>query len=208
MRASEETAVPLDLDDLTLPIAVRPATPPSDEELMRFSERNKPYRIERNKEGEIIIMTPVGGIGGNHEFLILAAFTRWMDAGMGGMMFGPNTGFNLPDGSCLSPDGAWVAGSRWNAFSAEEQEGYPPLCPDFLIAVRFKSDRRRPLEEKMRLWMENGAKLAWLIDPVEATVTIYRQNAAEQTLDRPDAVSADPPAEGFLLKTSTFWLRG
>jgi len=198
----------LDVEELTMPITLRPAMPVSDDALMCFSTRNKPYRIEQNKEGEITIMTPVGGIGSNNEYLIGSAFTRWMDDGADGMVFSPTAGFRLPDGSCLSPDGAWISGSRWNALSAEEQEGYPPLCPDFLIELRSKSDRRRPLEEKMRLWMDNGAKLAWLIDPVEATVTIYRQNAEEQTLYRPDAVSADPPAEGFLLKTSTFWRRG
>jgi len=89
--------MPLDLLELAMPIAVRPAAPVTDEELMRFSERNKPYRIERNKEGEITIMTPVGGIGGNHEFLLAAALARWMDAGHEGKPFGPNTGFNLPD---------------------------------------------------------------------------------------------------------------
>jgi Uma2 family endonuclease len=88
----EQTSIPLCLDELPMPVTLRPAMPVSDEDLMRFSERNKPYRIERNKEGEITITTPVGGVGGNHEFLISAAFVRWMDAGADGMMFGPNTG--------------------------------------------------------------------------------------------------------------------
>jgi hypothetical protein len=34
---------------------------------MRFSAQNKPFKIERNKEGDLTIMTPVGGIGGTHE---------------------------------------------------------------------------------------------------------------------------------------------
>jgi len=195
----------LNLAELPMPITLRPAAPLSDEELMQFSASNKPYRIEQNKEGDLTIMTPVGGIGSNHEFLIASAFTRWMDSGADGMVFSPTVGFRLADGSCLSPDGAWISGTRWNSLSPEEQEGYPPLCPDFLIEVRSRTDRRRPLEEKMEFWMLNGVKLAWLIDPIEATVTIYRHGAAEQTLHCPDVVAADSPAEGFVLRTSLFW---
>jgi Uma2 family endonuclease len=127
--------MPLDLLELAMPIAIRPAVPVTDEELMRFSERNKPYRIERNKEGEITIMTPGGGICGNHEYLIMAAFARWMDASHQGKPFGPNTGFNLPDGSCLSPDGAWISPDRWNSLPHEQPKSFPPLCPDFLVEV-------------------------------------------------------------------------
>jgi Uma2 family endonuclease len=128
-----------------------------------------------------------------------------MDSGVDGMSFSPTGGFRLADGSCLSPDGAWISGERWNGLTPEEQDGYPPLCPDFLVELRSRSDRRSVLEEKMQLWMANGARLAWLNDPFEATVTIYRQGAAEQTLHRPDEVAADEPARGFVSRTARFW---
>ena len=57
----------LNLSGLVAPISVRPSAALTDEEIMRSSEENKPYRIERNKHGDITIMTPVGGIGGTHE---------------------------------------------------------------------------------------------------------------------------------------------
>lgn len=62
MRAGQ-----IDLVNLELPISLRPSATLTDEELMRFSEENKPYKIERNKYGELLIMTPVGGIGSTHE---------------------------------------------------------------------------------------------------------------------------------------------
>jgi Uma2 family endonuclease len=197
--------MPIDLLELPMPVTLRPAVPVSDEELMRLSACYKPYRIERNKEGEITIMSPTGGVGGNHEFLISAAFARWMDAGADGMSFSPSTGFHLPDGSCLSPDGSWISQQRWETLTPEQQKSYPPLCPDFLIEVRSQSDSRRSVEEKMQLWMENGAKLAWLIDPIACSVTIYREGAAEHTLIRPESVQGDPLIEGFLLRTSRLW---
>jgi hypothetical protein len=45
----------------------------SDDELIRFPEQNKPYRFERSKDGEIVVITPVGGIGSKNEALVASA---------------------------------------------------------------------------------------------------------------------------------------
>ena len=69
----------IDLLDLELPVRLRPSAPVSDEDLMRFSEQNRPFKIERNKEGELIVMKPVGFIGGTHEGYIAAALLLWAE---------------------------------------------------------------------------------------------------------------------------------
>ena len=86
----------IDLLDLELPITIRTGARVSDEELMRFSERNKPYKIERNQEGDLTIMTPVGGIGSNHEAYVASMFFYWAEQDGRGIAFSPNGGFNLP----------------------------------------------------------------------------------------------------------------
>jgi Uma2 family endonuclease len=197
--------MPIELLELPMPVTLRANSPISDEELMRFSEENKPYKIERNKYGEIVIMTPVGGIGSNHEYLIAAAFVHWMGETGDGIVFSPSGGFKLADGSCLSPDGSWISSARWNALTPAQQAGYPPLCPDFLIEVRSQSDTRRAMEDKMHLWMENGAKLAWLVDPIECSVTICRPGHATETIQRPEVVRADAPVAGFELRCARLW---
>jgi Uma2 family endonuclease len=151
--AEAQFMMTLDLSSLAAPVLIRPAVPLTDEELIHFSEVNKPYRFERNKYGEIVMMTPVGGIGGTHEGWVFSSLINWNETAQTGIAFGPNTGFNLPDGSCLSPDAAWVSLARWNALTPEEQAGFPPLCPEFLIEVRSRSDSRRMVDEKMQLWL-------------------------------------------------------
>jgi len=188
-----------------LPNLVKPGTRMSDDELIRFSRANRPYRFERNKEGEITMMSPVGGIGSLHEMRVTSALSRWSDVDGRGIAFAPNVGFNLRDRSCLAPDAAWLELARWNALTHEQQVGFPPLCPDFLVEVRSHSDRRRSLEEKMLQWMGNGAKLAWLLDPIECTVTIYRMGERERTLNRPDFVDGVDPVGGFTLNTAKIW---
>lgn len=195
----------LNLTSLATPISLRPAATLTDEELMRFSEENKPYKIERNKYGEIIIMTPVGGIGSAHEAYVAYALLHWNETTGAGLAFISNAGFNLPDGSCLSPDAAWLARDRWDALTHEQQAGYPPLCPDFVLEVRSQSDPRSAVEAKMQLWLENGASLAWLVDPIDNNVVLYRPGQAAELLDRPEVVSGTGPVAGFELRCARLW---
>jgi Uma2 family endonuclease len=195
----------LDLLDLPMPLTLHPRAPVSDEDLMRFSAHNKPYKVERNKEGDLTIMTPVGGIGSTQENYVAARLYLWADQRQNGVSFNANAGFNLPDGSCLSPDAAWVALDRWNSLTLTQQTGYPPLCPDFVIEIRSRTDPRRMVEAKMQAWLDNGAALAWLIDPIEATVTVYRPGRAPQTLIRPETVKAGAPVEDFELPCTRLW---
>ncbi len=194
----------IDVRDLQTAL-VTPGTRMSDEDLMRFSEAHRPHRFERNKHGEIIVMSPVGGIGSIHEALVFDALFQWNKRSGHGIAFAPNAGFNLGDGSCLAPDGAWLAMARWDALTPREQSGYPPLCPDFLIEVRSLSDARGPLEAKMQQWLDNGARLAWLVDPIACNVTIYRPGHAPYTLSRPDAVHGVDPVAGFELPCGDLW---
>jgi len=197
--------MPIDLAELPMPVTLRPSKPIGDEELMRFSERNKPFKIERNKEGELTIMTPVGGIGGTHELYVASSLFVWTRHSGGGIAFGPNTGFNLSDGSCLSPDAAWLAQERWRALTPEQQAGYPPVCPEFVIEVRSRTDSRRMVESKMELWIKNGARLAWLVDPVEESVSIYRPGGSPVMLEGPKMVSGEGPVAGFALACGPLW---
>ncbi|MES2391463.1 MAG: Uma2 family endonuclease [Acidobacteriota bacterium] len=195
----------LNLDGLTSPISLRPAVTLSDEELMRFSAENKPYKIERTREGDITIMTPVGGIGSNHEGYVTSALIQWTETSATGIAFPSSAGFNLPDGSCLSPDASWLSLDRWNALTPQQQAGFPPLCPDFVIEVRSRTDPRKMVETKMQLWIENGAQLAWLVDPIDNNVTIYRPQTEPETLERPRVVKASAPVAGFELPCNRLW---
>lgn len=193
------------LTGLPLPIILRPPSPLTDEELIAFSRKNKPYRIERNKYGEITIMTPVGGLGSEREAFVISELNYWNRDYGKGRVFSSNGGFNLPDGSTLSPDASWVSESRWQSLTYSQKEQYPPLCPDFVVEIRSRTDSKKILKAKMQTWIDNGAQLAWMIDPYEATLTIYRPGQEPEVLLRPDSVEAEAPVAGFRLTTSNLW---
>jgi predicted aspartyl protease len=91
-----------------------------------------------------------------------------------GRSFNSNTEFLLPNGAAFAPDGSWVAKDRLAVFSKEQKRKFLPLCPDFVVELTSPSDRLKDVQSKMAEWMESGAALAWLIDPDNLTVHVYR----------------------------------
>ncbi|HZS05151.1 MAG TPA: Uma2 family endonuclease [Blastocatellia bacterium] len=177
----------------------------SDNEFFDFCQRHPDLRIERTSEGDLIIMPPTGGETGRSNFKLTTYFGNWVETDRTGEGFDSSTEFILPNGAHRSPDVSWVRRERWEALTAEEREKFPPLCPDFVIELRSKTDRLRPLQEKMEEYIENGARLGWLIDPLERKVWVYRPNAAVECLDHPSTVSGDPELPGFVLPLGRIW---
>jgi Uma2 family endonuclease len=189
---------------LPMPLTFRPPVAMSDEELIAFSRRNRPYRIERNAEGELEIMSPAGGDGSRWETIVSGELLFWARTN-GGVAFNSNAGFSLRNGSMRSPDAAWVSDATWAALTRAQRRKLLPICPEFAVEVLSESDARRRLEAKMEMWIANGAQLAWMIDPYAATVSIYRPGEVVEVLKRPDLVEAGDPVAGFRLSTRLLW---
>src|SRR5262245_36314984 len=112
----------------------------SDQEFYEFCRLNPELRIERTEEGDIVIMPPTGGETGSRNFSIVGQFSAWVEKDGSGIGFDSSTGFILPNGAERSPDLAWVRRERWSALSAAERAEFPPLCPDFVVELRSRTD--------------------------------------------------------------------
>ncbi len=153
----------------------------TDDEFFEFCQRNRDLRIEMTKEGEMIIMLPAGGEGGNRSFNLTGAFATWVKADGTGIGFDSSIGFALPKGAQRSPDLAWIRRERWEAIPKEQRKKFPPICPDFVVELRSETDDLKTLKEKMEEYLANGARLGWLIDPLGKKVHIYRPRAREDS---------------------------
>lgn len=182
-----------------------PEWPMTDDQFFEFCQINSELRIERNKSGELLIMTPTGSETGNREGNIFGPLWVWAEQDGTGLAFISSTGFKLSIGD-KSPDAAWIKLERWNALSAEQKQKFAPICPDFVVELRSASDNLKPLQEKMQEYMrEPGVQLGWLIDRKNRRVYIYRPGFAEECLENPATVSGDPVLPGFLLNMSKIW---
>ncbi len=109
-------------------------------------------------------------------------------------------GFTLPNGAVRSPDAAWISKTRWEQVDLELRKRFAPICPDFLIELRSETDNLQVLQEKMTEYIENGAKLGWLIDPQQQKVYIYRPNSPVEELVKPSRLSGENVLSGFVLE--------
>ena len=195
----------LAVSESELPVRLRFDRPMTDDELMRFCAENDDLRVERDANGELIVMSPAGGGSSSRNAQLNRQLGNWADETGVGNTFDSSSGFRLPDGSMRSPDAALIAWPRWNALSEKQQEEFPPICPEFVIELRSPSDRLIPLQEKMRLWVANGAELAWLVDPSRKTVEIYRPGREAEVVEGGSAVEGEGPVAGFVLELGKIW---
>ncbi|HYO90190.1 MAG TPA: Uma2 family endonuclease [Pyrinomonadaceae bacterium] len=176
-----------------------------EEEFYEFCRINSELRIERTKEGAIIVMPPTYTKTGGRNFELAGSFWIWVKQDGTGRGFDSSTGFTLPNGAKRSPDVSWIRNERWDALSDKDQEWFARIWPDFVVGLRSETDALKTLQEKMEEYIENGAQLGWLIDPLKKRVHVYRSNAAIEVLDNPQTISGEPLLHGFILNVQEIW---
>ena len=155
----------------------------SDSQLFELCQDNSQLKIERNQNGELLIMSPTGGLTGKLNAEIIYQIETWNRKYKRGVVFDSSTGFLLENGAMRSPDMSWLLKSKWDLLTEEEKQKFPKVCPDFIIELRSSSDNLAQLKLKLEEWILNGATEAWLIDPIENKVYIYKPNSATQIID-------------------------
>jgi Uma2 family endonuclease len=171
----------------------------TDDQFYQLCQANPDVKFERKVLGEIIVLPPTGGTTGNRNFKLAQQLANWNDTDGTGIGFDSSTCFQLPNGSNRSPHAAWMPLEKWNTLTPEQQEKFPPLCPDFVVELRSASDALKPLQEKMQEYMENGTRLGWLINGQNRQVEIYRQGKEKEVLDNPATLSGEDILPGFRL---------
>lgn len=154
----------------------------TDDDFFHFCQQNPDLRVERNKHGEVVIMSPTGARTGMRNSEINFQLKSWSKQYQRGIVFDSSTGFKLRDGSERSPDASWVSREHWEALSLGEQEKFAPVCPEFVIELKPPSDQLQTVKDKMEAWMDNGCHLAWLIHPELETVFIYRADGSRDEI--------------------------
>jgi len=171
----------------------------TQEQFYQLCMANRELNLELNAKGELIIVPPVGGESGNQEAGLITDLEIWNRQTRLGKVFSSSTIFRLPNGANRFPDAAWVRLERWEALTQEEREKFPPLCPDFVIELRSRTDTLKPLQEKMQEYLANGLRLGWLLDPQNNQVAIYRPSQPVELVSIPTVLSGEDILPGFEL---------
>jgi Uma2 family endonuclease len=185
------TAITIDLE---------PIIQLTHEQFYKLCMANKDVAMERSPQGELIIVPPIGGLSGEKEADYITDLNLWNRQTRLGKVFSSSTVFNLPMGGDRSPDAAWVQQQRWDSLTPEQQEKFPPLCPDLVIELRSRTDRLKPLQQKMQEYLDSGLRLGWLINPHDRQVETYRPEQEVEILATPVQLMGEDVLPGFTLK--------
>ena len=193
----------------------------SRSQFRQIATDNPDMKLERNKQGHLIIMAPTGGETGNFNFDVNGQLYLWNRSSQLGKAFDSSTGFELPEGGDRSPDVAWIPLAKWEALTQEERRGFLPICPDFVIELMSRSDswiqtqRLAPVgfpdaksetrQAKMVEYMESGCRLGWLLDPKGKRAAIYRVGKPPELLTAPESLSGEGVLPGFVLDAKFLW---
>jgi Uma2 family endonuclease len=186
-------------------IHMQPVIDLDDEHFYTLCQHNPNVRMERNAQGDVIVMPPTGGETSRRNAEIIMQLGIWARRDGTGVVFDSSGGFRLSNGAVRSPDAAWVETARLEGLSAEQRRRFLPLCPDVVIELRSESDNLETVREKMREYAACGARLGWLIDPLERTVEVYCVGLPVEVLADVSVVSAEPVLTGFTLDLASVW---
>jgi Uma2 family endonuclease len=192
--------------ELTWPVKINvQRTHLTEEQFELLCQENPELRLELTAQGELIIMPPTGSESGWRSGETFLSLGTWAKQDGTGLSFDSSTGFTLPNGAIRSPDASWIRRERWTALTKAQRVKFAPICPDFVVEVRSQADKLPDLLEKMQEYIDNGARLGWLIDPLEQRVYIYRPGRPVEMQDNPSSVSGDPELLGFVLQVHELW---
>ncbi|MBW4631279.1 MAG: Uma2 family endonuclease [Iphinoe sp. HA4291-MV1] len=188
-----------------LMLDLRPIIKLTHDQFEQIAAANRDLRLELTAHGELIIMPPTGGNTGRRNADLTYQLRAWNRQTQLGEVFDSSTVFQLPNGAERSPDAAWVSSERWNLLTPEQQDTFPPLCPDFVVELRSKTDSLKTLQQKMLEYMDNGCRLGWLINYQQRQVEIYRAGQAKEILQSPQTLSGEEVLPGFVLDLQFIW---
>ena len=163
-----------------------------------FAGRNKDAvgEFEITAEGELKIMAPTGVPGELFELEMAAAVLDWSRE-HGGRASGATACFVMPDGALLGPDASWTSPERWDALPDEARRPFAAIVPDFLVEIVSPSNRSPDLADKVRRYLEGGARLVVVIHPPNRTVTYHRPGVEPEVRENPETIDGGNVLPGF-----------
>jgi len=169
----------------------------TEEQFYLLCRDNPELQLELSAEGELIIMPPAYSETGWKEGRVFQRLANWTEKDGMGRCYSPSAGFTLPNGAKRAPDASWISNARWNRLKPEDREKMARVCPDFVVEVRSETNSIPVLKQKMAEYIENGARLGWLLDPIDKRVYIYRPNRRVECLENRNELNGENVLPGF-----------
>jgi Uma2 family endonuclease len=171
-----------------------PATAPrTADELLHLHMPGKCVELVR---GVLVVREPPGFLHGAVAARLANVITNHVNEQNLGLVLAAETGFKIasdPD-TVRAPDVSFVRADR---VPRPLPSGYPALAPDLAVEVLSPNDRPGEVLAKVGDWLNAGAALVWVVDPVARRARVYRANGSEVLLGDDGVLEGEEVLPGF-----------
>ena len=176
----------------------------TDARFLELCSLNEGWRMEVDGEGGLLIMAPTGPLSSAQGAASLRRFGFGATRTSRAWPLIP-----APPSSCPTATVGWPmrpgsAISGWPEIVGDDDIIWR-ICPDFVVEVRSATDELAGQQEKMEMWVSQGARLGWLVDPLEEAVWIYRPEREAERVERPESVAASEIGDDLVIDFSRIW---
>lgn len=151
-------------------------------------------------KGELVSMPPAGEAPGHLMGKLSHLIWRYLEDHPTAILAVGDSGYVLdrnPD-TLLAPD---LAMTRIERIPDEvPARSFPNRAPDLVIEIVSPGDRIGTINEKLRLYLEFGVELIWLVDPDRRTVTAHAYAKPVRLLQSGDSLTADELFPGLRIQ--------
>ncbi len=150
-------------------------------------------------QGELLCMPLAGGEQGEVTAELARVVGNFVVEHALGRVYAAETGFVLSseDRTVLAPDVAFVEAARIPP--REARRGFVPIVPDLVVEVVSPSDRVSNVNDKVDAYLQAGAQLVWVVEPVRRRVTAYASDRSARMLIEGDSLTGGDVLPGFSL---------
>ncbi len=148
--------------------------------------------------GHILGREPPGYRHGDVAARLIIAIGSYAHARGLGRVLAAESGFTLfrnPD-TVRAPDVAFIRSER---VPTQSMNTYPEFAPDLAVEVLSPSDRAGKVLSKVGDWLDAGARLVWIVDPVRRVARVYRADGTMTTLSADDSLDGEDVLPGLTL---------
>ena len=148
-------------------------------------------------EGVLIKMSPTGFEHGDVALTLGSLLWQHVRANKLGKVVAAETGFRLasdPD-TVLAPDAAFIRQEEIDRHGSTKK--FWPGAPDLTVEVMSPDDSVHKTDEKAKTWLSFGARMVWVVNPKQRTVSVYRSGADVTTLTEGDSLDGETVVPGF-----------
>jgi len=158
------------------------------------------YQVEL-QDGNLVVMGPSDIVSSEIGSEFIRLLGNWVKPRKLGRVFDSSGGFILPNTDLRAPDVSFVSAKRLR----RPLRDFGNLVPDLVVEIKSKTDRITTIDQKLKMFLNMGAKVGILIDPDRLTVAVYQPDTEPLVLSNQDVLTLPELLPEWELTISDLW---